>query len=77
MCLRGISWKEIGLCRPKNYRKSVFSIAFIFGFTVVSIMLFQMAKEQFGWQIEPDHSAEVAPAKFGNLAGKWQAAYGL
>ena len=32
MHARGISWKDLGLCKPKNYKSALFATVFIFGF---------------------------------------------
>jgi hypothetical protein len=72
MRIRGITWIEIGLCRPKNYRKTLLATVFIFAFTIISILIFQTFKEQLSLQIAPDMSNENASSKFGELAGNWQ-----
>ncbi|WP_340677264.1 CPBP family intramembrane glutamic endopeptidase [Paraglaciecola sp.] len=69
--LRGVSWREIGLSWPCNFKKAVLASIFIFVFTLSSIVIFQMFKEHFGLQIAPDKSAEQALSKFGQLTGNW------
>jgi membrane protease YdiL (CAAX protease family) len=71
MRVRGVSWQEIGLFKPKNYKKAILATVFIFVFTVISISIFQMFKEQLGLQIAPDTSNVKAVSKFGDLAGNW------
>ncbi|MBL4774223.1 MAG: CPBP family intramembrane metalloprotease [Alcanivoracaceae bacterium] len=71
MRVRRVSWKEIGLFRPKSYKNALFATVFIFAFTVISIVIFQMFKEQLGLQIAPDTSGEKAASKFGDLTGNW------
>lgn len=71
MRVRGISWQQIGLCRPSNYKNTLLSTVFIFAFTIISILIFQTFKEQLGLQIAPDMSNEKASSKFGDLAGNW------
>ena len=68
---RGSSWREIGLIRPKNYKKAMFATLFIFGFTIVSIVIFNILVDQLGLQLAPDKSEENATSKFGDLAGNW------
>jgi len=68
---RKSSWKEIGLGRPKHAKKALFAIVFIFAFTIISVLIFQTAKEQLGLQIAPDISSEKAASKFGDLYGNW------
>jgi hypothetical protein len=72
MRIRGTSWQEIGLCRPKNYKNALLATVFIFTFTIISILIFQTVKEQIGWQVAPDNADEKAASKFGELAGNWQ-----
>ena len=71
MRIRGISWKEIGLCLPKNYKKALLATIFVFAFTIISILVYQMLKEHFGMQVGQDMSNEKAASKFGNLSGNW------
>jgi hypothetical protein len=72
MRFRGVSWKEIGLCKPKNYKNALFATVFIFAFTIISILIFQTFKEQFGLQTAPDMSNQKASSKFGDLSGNWR-----
>lgn len=69
--LRQTSWKEIGLFKPTNYKKSLLATVFIFAFTIISIVIFQAIKDQFGLQVAPDMSDEKAASKFGDLSGNW------
>lgn len=71
MRIRGISWKELGLCKPENYKNALFATVFIFAFTIISIVIFQTLKEQLGLQTAADMSNQKATSKFGNLSGNW------
>ena len=71
MRLRQTSWKELGLFKPVNYKKSLLATAFIFAFTIVSIIIFQTIKDQLGLQVDPDMSGEKASSKFEDLSGNW------
>ncbi|MDQ7049601.1 MAG: CPBP family intramembrane metalloprotease [Enterobacterales bacterium] len=71
MRFRKISWKEIGLFKPKNYKKPLLATVFIFAFTLISILIFQTLKDQIGLQVVPDMSSEKAASKFGKLSGNW------
>ncbi|WP_444996084.1 lysostaphin resistance A-like protein [Aliikangiella sp. IMCC44359] len=71
MRLRNVSWQEIGLFKPTNYKKSLLATAFIFAFTLLSIIIFQILKDILGLQITADTSNESAASKFGDLAGNW------
>ena len=71
MHARGISWKDLGLCRPKNYKSALIATVFILGFAIISIILFQILKDQLPLGIAPDNSNESAVSKFGDLSGNW------
>jgi membrane protease YdiL (CAAX protease family) len=71
MRVRGVTWQDIGLFSPKSYKKSIAATVFIIVFTVISISIFQIFKEQLGLQISPDTSNVRAVSKFGDLAGNW------
>lgn len=71
MHARGISWKDLGLCRPKNYKSALFATGFTLGFAILSIVIFQILKDQLSVEIAPDNSNESAASKFGDLYGNW------
>ena len=71
MHARGLSWKDLGICKPENYKSALFATVFILGFTVISIILFQILKEQFALGVTPDNSNENAVSKFGDLHQNW------
>jgi len=71
MHARGISWVDLGLCKPKNYKSALFATVFIWGFAIFSIFVFQVLKDSLGLQISPDNSNESAVLKFGDLHSNW------
>jgi len=71
MRIRGVTWKEIGIFKPKNYIKSLIASIFIFAFIVISIIIFQNIIEYLDLDVAPDLSGEQASTKFGNLSGNW------
>jgi len=71
MRLRQSSWKDIGLFKPKSYKKSLLAIIFMFAFTIISILIFQTLKDKLGLQVAPDMSEEKAASKFGDLSDNW------
>jgi len=71
MRLRGISWKDLGLFKPKNYKTALLATVVILVFAIVSIILFQIFKDQLGLEVAPDTSNESAVSKFGELQGNW------
>ena len=71
MQARGISWIDLGLCKPKSYKAALFATIFILGFAILSIIIFQILKDQLPFEIVPDNSNESAVSKFGDLYGNW------
>ena len=71
MKVRGVTWKELGLSRPKSLKKTVVVAIIILVATVASIMIFENVKELLPFSIDPDTSSKTAVSKFGNLKGNW------
>lgn len=71
MKARGITWRDLGLRTPKNFLKTVGISALILATALVSIIIFEIVKDQFPFEIAPDTSSESALSKFGNLKGNW------
>lgn len=71
MRVRGVTWQEIGLFKPEHTKKALFATAFIFAFSIFSIVIFQIVKDSLGLQIAPDQSNTQARSKFGDLTGNW------
>jgi membrane protease YdiL (CAAX protease family) len=71
MRARGVSWYELGLRKPKSIKKTLMVTGFILLFIPVSIMIFQIIKDQIPFFLEPDTSEKSAVSKFGNLKGNW------
>ena len=71
MKLRGITWRDIGLRKTESFKKSLLATIFIFVFTVISILTFQILKDSLGLNVSPDHSHQQASSKFGDLSGNW------
>ena len=71
MHVRGISWKDLGLCKPEKYKTALIATACILIFTVISMILFQAIMEQFPGAVGADNSNQNAASKFGALAGNW------
>lgn len=77
MRIRGISWREIGLCKSESNKRLILATVFIFVFSIISIVVFQMVKDSFGLQIAPDQSNQQAASKFGDLTGNWPLFFSL
>jgi hypothetical protein len=71
MRIRGVTWKDLGLCQPENYSKTLLATVFILGFSILLIILFQMIKDNLGLQVIEDTSEKNAASKFGELQGNW------
>lgn len=76
MHVRNITWKDLGLTRPKSIKKTLLITAGIFTAIVVSITIFGIIKDQFGLFpsveiINTEESVIEKPSKFGDLKGNW------
>tara|TARA_B100000959_G_scaffold48618_1_gene49965 strand:+ start:394 stop:1053 length:660 start_codon:yes stop_codon:yes gene_type:complete len=71
MRVRGVTWKELGLTNPKNLKTTLMVTGFILVFIPVSIMIFELIKDQLPFLLEPDTSEKSAVSKFGDLKGNW------
>lgn len=71
MRARGVSWKDLGLCRPKRPSIAAIATAAILAAAIVSIVAFQILSEAFAFGLAPDTSEENAASKFGDLQGNW------
>lgn len=69
MKARGVSWRDLGLCRPGNYKVASVATASILGLAIVSIVLFQVLNDQLAFGIAPDDSDGSAVSRFGDLHG--------
>ena len=71
MRARGVSWKDLGLRRPTNYKVALIATVFILGLAPVLVVLFSVMSDQLALVVAPDNSAEQAVSKFGDLRGNW------
>lgn len=71
MKARGVTWKQLGLCMPASFKRAMLATVFIFLFTVISIILFQMIRDQWAPGLPGDQSNEAAVSKFGDLRNNW------
>ena len=71
MRVRGVTWKELGLRRPKNFVKTLGVSGLILITVIISIIAFEIIKDHFPFSIAPDTSSESAVSKFGDLKGNW------
>ncbi|OKY24993.1 CPBP family intramembrane glutamic endopeptidase [Thalassotalea sp. PP2-459] len=68
---RHVSLAKLGLFKPESFKKLLFVTVFIFAFTILSIIIFQLFKQELGFQLAPDLSNEQAESKFGKLSNNW------
>jgi hypothetical protein len=71
MKVRGISWKDIGLERPKNIKKTILVSVGILIATMLSIMLFHIIKDYLPFTLEDHNYSKNSTSKFGGLKGNW------
>jgi CAAX protease family protein len=69
--VRHLSWKELGLCLPKDYKQPLIATGFILVAVPILIIIFNLLKDNLGIELAADQSDKAAPAKFGELAGNW------
>lgn len=71
MQVRKVSWKDLGLCRPKSIGKAFGVAALILVAVVLSIIFLSILIDQLPIDIAEDTSSESAASKFGDLKGNW------
>lgn len=71
MRVRNVTWKELGLRKPKSIPKTLGISILIFGVVMISMIVFEIIKDSLPISIAPDISSENATSKFGNLKGNW------
>ncbi|WP_459211934.1 CPBP family intramembrane glutamic endopeptidase [Aquimarina rhabdastrellae] len=71
MKIRGVSWKDIGLVKPKSYKRTLAISIGILVVTMVSIVLFHLIKDHLPFSLGEDNYAENSATKFGALKGNW------
>lgn len=69
--IRHLSWKELGLLMPKNYKQPLIATGFILVAVPLFIIVFNLLKDNLGLELAADQSDKAAPVKFGELAGNW------
>lgn len=81
MKVRGISWKDIGLKKPKNLKKTFLIATLILFATVISLVIFNILIDKIPFLAEllseTESSSESSPSKFGDLKGNWLLLFGI
>ncbi|MFN4764564.1 lysostaphin resistance A-like protein [Gillisia sp. Q332] len=71
MKVRNVTWKELGLRKPKSPFKTLGISIIILAAVIISIVAFEIIKDNLPFSITPDSSSENASSKFGDLKGNW------
>ena len=71
MKVRGVTWKDLGLRKPKKFAKTFMVTAIIYITVLISIITFEIIKDHLPLSIAPDNSQNNAVSKFGDLKGNW------
>lgn len=71
MKVRNVTWKELGLGKPKSIPKTLGVSILILAAVMLSMIAFEIIKDHLPFSISPDTSSENASPKFGNLKGDW------
>ena len=71
MKVRNVSWKDIGLRKPENIKKTLLISIGILIATVLSIVLFNIIKDSLPFFEEQEVNGGDSSSKFGNLKGNW------
>ena len=60
MKVRGVSWKDLGLIKPDNLWRTFGIAAIIFVSIMISIIIFEIIKDNLPFSISPDNTSEDA-----------------
>ncbi|HSG01051.1 MAG TPA: hypothetical protein VLA20_07960, partial [Vicinamibacterales bacterium] len=71
MKARGVTWRDLGLRRPRNGTTALIATVSILGLAIASVILFQVLNDWIAFGLAPDTSGESAASKFGDLHGNW------
>ena len=71
MKVRNVTWKDLGLRKPKNPLKTLLITIGILMAIPILIIVFQQIQELVPFNLSPDTSSEDAVSKFGDLKGNW------
>ncbi|PCJ96486.1 MAG: CPBP family intramembrane metalloprotease [Flavobacteriaceae bacterium] len=71
MKVRNVTWKDLGLRKPKSIKTMVFVTIGILIAIPLTIMLFQMTKDYLPFSLEPKNYSENSVSKFGELKENW------
>ncbi|SFS36846.1 CAAX protease self-immunity [Zhouia amylolytica] len=71
MKIRGVTWKDLGLIKPKSMWRTLGVSVIIFVSVMIAVILFELLKDQLPFSLASDTSSESSVSKFGDLKGNW------
>lgn len=71
MKVRGVTWRELGLSKPRSLKRALIATGFILVLAPVSLIIFEILKDHLPFFVAPDTSETSAVSKFGDLRGNW------
>ncbi|MBC8754323.1 CPBP family intramembrane metalloprotease [Kordia sp. YSTF-M3] len=75
MKVRNVSWKDVGLTKPKSIKKTLLVTGLILVTTIICLVAFNIIKDQIPFFTEQvsdlEKTTEPTTSKFGNLKGNW------
>ena len=71
MKVRGVTWKELGLSKPKNFTRTLLLSAAILVTVIITLIIFEVIKDQLPFSSGPEVSNQVAGSRFGDLSGNF------
>lgn len=69
--VRNITWKDLGLRKPENIKKTLLVSVGILVATVASIIIFNIIEDSIPFLAEQDIPEDSSGSKFGELKGNW------
>ena len=67
MRVRGVSWKDLGLCKPKDIGSTILTTLLIVVSVIVFVIAFEIIQELFDLNLEEEKKASIN--RFGDLEG--------
>lgn len=71
MKIRHVTWYDLGLRKPKSFKKTLLVTGGVFLGIILSIMAFEIVKDYLPFSLEQKNYSENSVSKFGNLKGNW------
>ena len=69
---RGYTWKDLGLTKPKNFKKTLLASVIITIVIAITLIAFNILQDQFNFLNQPEEpKVKVFDSVFGNLKGNW------